>query len=61
VNDGISADEFGGATGPSKFKPKGNNIKPANHSNSTDNQPEEEEEEGMEFDGDKKKSHPQSA
>jgi hypothetical protein len=33
VNDGVSADNVAVATGPSKFKPKGQvNNKPANHS-----------------------------
>ena len=60
VNDGISADNVGAAaTGPSKFKPKGNNVKPANHSNSTEHHPEDEDD-NMEFDGNKKK-HPYSA
>ena len=59
VNDGVSADNVGAATGPSKFKPKGNNVKPANHSNSTEHHPEDEDD-NMEFDGNKKK-HPYSA
>ena len=62
VNDGASADNIAtGVTGPSKFKPKGQaNSQPANHSNSDQ---QEEEDDGMEFDSEnpKKKRHPNYA